>query len=66
MGSDSPLGSFRDVVRPLWKELSNSFSALGMQRRAEDEEASRHANAMKNNLASVPSTSILERNPQVK
>ena len=60
--------SFREVVAPLFRELSTSFSSRGMQRRSE-EGGPAHGTAIDQQrpvpLTPLPNTSILDRNQQV-
>ena len=53
---------------PLWRELSSSFSGLGLQRRVEDDpdhSTSRSGRAPPRTPLAIPNTSLLDRNPQV-
>jgi len=61
--------SFREVVAPLFRELSTSFSSRSMQRRVEEGGLAQGTALDQHRpspLTTLPNTSILDRNQQVR
>jgi hypothetical protein len=69
--SAPPQRSISSGFMPLLRELSSSFTSLGLQKRVEDDSAEAHERSTMKRLPSlrtplsIPNTSIFDRNPQV-